>query len=395
MPRLLASFGLYWHVLLDLILTHVYVIAFLNAGFASIAGLLMAMDAMFRATLMIFLSRLTVRFSSIARGRLSVLLRFSLIGIWLISVGQLPINSISLSVFLPFVLFKVISTADASLSSEFIFLLEEYFHVSLSQSAAAMNILVRSGTAIAPAVALLILTTRYASWAVSGLALVIGIVSTILLKEVFFSFRNAHHFKKREHVSLYVIMKNSLMRWGLFSQFLVNLAFSGVAFLFLAKLKLHGDVFFNEITVLYTAFFVVQFVVLIFGDTIVPGNKPIDMAWMIGLCALLILFSGLSDNYMRLFVCGLIGFVYSLMLSAGQKIITARLRGKGFVEYSSWAQMIGRLTSFAGTAVLGLMLGAGVSSSMLLLLCGGVGVLSAFLLGNMASGLIAVNSAKS
>lgn len=392
MPRLLASFGLYWHILLDLILTHVYVIAFLNAGFASIAGLLMAMDAMFRATLMIFLSRLTVRFSSIARGRLSVLLRFSLIGIWLISVGQLPINLISLSVFLPFVLFKLILTADASLSSDFIFLLEEYFHVSLSQSAAAMNILVRSGTAIAPAVALLILTTRYASWVVDCLALIIGVASTILLKKVFFSSHDAHHFQKREHVSLYVIMKNSLMRWGLFSQFLVNLAFSGVAFLFLAKLKLHGDVFFNEITVLYTAFFVVQFVVLIFGDKIVPGSKPLDMAWMIGLCALLILISGLSDNYMRLVVCGLIGFVYSLMLSAGQKIITGRLRGKGFVEYSSWAQMIGRLTAFASTAVLGLMLGAGASSSMLLVLCGGVGVLSAFLLGAMAPGLITVES---
>lgn len=392
MPKLLASFGLYWHILLDLILTHVYVIAFLNAGYASIAGLLMAMDAMFKATLMIFLSRVTVRFSPTMRGRLSVLLRFSLIGIWLISVSQLPINSISLSVFLPFILFKVISTVDASLSSEFVFLLEEYFHVSLSQSAAAVNILVRSGTAIAPAVALLILTTRYTSLATSGLALVVGMISTMSLKKVFFSSHNAHHFQKREPVSLCVIMKNSLMRWGLLSQFLVNLAFSGVAFLFLAKLKLHGDVFFNEITILYTVFFVVQSVVLIFGDAIVPGNKPLDMVWMIGLSAVLILFSGFSDGYMRLGVCALIGFVYSLMLSAGQKIITARLRGRGFVEYSSWAQMIGRLTSFASTGAIGLMLSKGASSSMLLVLCGGVGVLGAFLLGSMASGLIAVKN---
>ena len=380
MTRFFAPFGLYWHLLLDLILTHVYAIAFLNTGYASIAALLMAIDALFKATLMVFLSRLTVPLSPVLRGRISVLLRFGLIGIWYGAIIQLPIHSIAVSFFLPFIFFKLVLAVDSSLSTEFIFSLQESFQVDISQSAAAMNILMRSGTAIAPAAALLLLTTPYATEVVILIALVLGIISTLLLRKIFFSQKNPHHFLHKEHTPFSVLIKNSLMRWGLYFQFLVNLAFSGVAFLFLAKLKLSGNIFLNEITILYTAFFIAQLLVLIGGDDLIPVKKPIHLIGMMVLCAFLILTSGFSNDFMRLGICALIGLIYSLMLSGSQKIITSRLRGKGYVEYSSWAQMIGRFTSFGSTASLGLLMSEGLSSSLLLIVCGGIGIVSAFLL---------------
>ncbi|GEM_PF-5421710 len=383
MTRLFAAFGLYWHIILDLILTHVYAIAFLNAGYASIAAFLIAVDALLKATLMIFLSRLIAPLSSAMRGRLSVLLRFILIAIWYSAVVQLPINSISFSIFLPFILFKIFLSADSSLSTEFIFSLREYFHINISQSAAAMNILMRSGTAIAPAVALMLLTTHYAIWGVILSVFVLGALSTILLRKIFFAQGNHHHFSHKKYTPFSVLIQNPLMYWGFSFQFLANLAFSGVGFLLLAQLRLHGNIFLNEITILYTAFFITQFIVLIWGDAIIFGNQLKHMVWMVIICAVLVLIAGVSSGFMRLGVCGLIGFVYSLMLSGGQKIITAPLKGEGFVEYSSWAQLIGRSTSFASTAALGVLMNCGLSSSILLLLCGGVGILSAILLASL------------
>ncbi len=381
MPRLFAPFGLYWHILLDLILTHVYAIAFLNAGYASIAALLMSIDALFKVTLMVFLSRLTVPLSPALRGKISALLRFSLIGIWYVALLQLPIHSLSFAIFIPFLFFKLVLTIDFSLSSEFIFSLQEYFHVDLSQSAAAMNILTRSGTAVAPAIALLLLTRPSATGTIVAIALILGLFSTLLLRKIYFSQKNLPHFLPKEHSPFSTLLKNALMRWGFCFQFLVNLSFSGVSFLFLSKLKLHGNIFLNEITVLYTAFFIAQFLVLIGGDILIPVKKPSHLIGIVFLCAFLILMSSFNNDLMRLALCGLIGFVYSCLLSGSQKLINSRLRGKGYVEYSSWAQMIGRLTAFGSTACLGLLMSEGLSSSLLLAVCGGLGILSAFLLG--------------
>lgn len=379
MPKLFAAFGLYWHVLLDLILTHIYVIALLNAGYASISGLLMGIDSLFKATLMVFLSRFITRFPSVVRAKTSVFLRFILVGIWFVAIKQLPIDSISICMFVPFVLFKFLLTLESSLSSDFVFSLQEHFQVDLSQSMAAINILVRSGTAIAPAIALLLLTTQYISWVITAIVLMAGVLSTIYLRQVFFS-PSSQHNSHAEHVPLRTLLKNPLIRWGLYFQFLGNLAFSGVAFLFLAKLKIHGDIFLNEITVLYTTFFVMQFSVLIFGDTIIPGNKIQDMIWMIAACAILVFISGLTDGHFKLFIVGAIGLVYSLILSGAQKIVVSRLRGKGFIEYSTWAQLIGRITSFGSIAVLGFGINVGISSSALLMVCGTVGIISCFML---------------
>ncbi len=384
MTKILAAFGLYWHVILDLILTHLYVIAFLFAGYPAIAAFLMAVDALFKATLMVFLSRHIVPLSANTRGKLSVLFRFSLVGTWLLATIQLPFFKISLLTFSPFILFKLISTIDTSMSMNFIFSLQKKFNISISQSAAAMNILVRSGTAIAPAIALMLIRDPKIVWMIFGLVLTIGIFSTLLLRNVFFTSKAPSSIKPK-HLSFTTLIKNPLMRWGLNLQFLVNLGFSGVAFLLLAQLKLHSDVILNEITILYGTFFLVQVFVLVGGDKIILATKPVHITIMILTCAFAVFAAGMSSGVIRLLICGLIGLTYSLIISASQKIITARLQGDGFLEFTSWAQIIGRYTSFISTTALGIIMShSHITSANLLALCGLIGLSSAIILGYSA-----------
>jgi hypothetical protein len=73
-------------------------------------------------------------------------------------------------------------------------------------------------------------------------------------------------------------------------------------------------------------------------------------------------------------ICVGIGLSYSFSLSAVQKIIIAKLQGISFAEYIGWAQMVGRLSSIASTIILGLAMSAGWSLSLLLVLCGVLGI---------------------
>jgi len=282
-----------------------------------------------------------------------------------------------------FLFFKLLLLLDSYLSAEFIFSLREYYHVDLSQSSAAQNILIRSSTIVAPTIALMLLVSSNLKLIILFSAIAIGGFSTLFLRKVFFSSYGTHSLsyeKQSKALSIKKLISNPLMKWGFIFQICGNLSFAGVSFIFLSGISSNASLILNEITLLYFSFFLAQSVVLIFGEKIVPANKYSHVGITIGICGILVLLSGISDNAIRLAICSGIGLTYSCSLSAVQKVLVSRMQGPGYTEYVGWAQMMGRLSSIFSTITIGLAVSAGFSPSILLSACGLLGVISAILL---------------
>jgi hypothetical protein len=376
MSKFLSTFSVYWHFILDILLTHIFVIAFLKIGYPSIAAMLMAADSFIKVAFSVLISKIVAQVSLAARGKICLVIRFVLILLWVGMIMQLPVKGLTLDLILPYFIFKLLLLIDSTMSSEFVFSLRDLYKVDLTQSTAAQNIMIRSSTAIAPAIALLILFTPHAKIAAFIVAVFIYLISLPSLLNIFFHPDHSDHSKKpSDALSFKGVFSNSLMRWGLTFQLVGNLAFAGVAFLLLSQLKPQGSIFWNEITFLYTAFFIAQFLTLIYGEKIVPVNTTRGAVIIMAISSLCILFCGLAPyGLIRLILCAAIGITYSFLLSAVQKVVTTRLRGAGFVEFVGWAQMISRSASFTSTILLGVALSIGFNSSWLLFICGLLGI---------------------
>ena len=379
--KLVSPFALYWHYSLDTLLTHVYVIALLMSGFPAVAAFLMSVDALLKVFFSVILSRLAISIPISVRGKVSVILKILLIFVWYTSVSLLPINKISFEIFIPFITFKIILLIDSFVSAEFIFGLKQFFQVDLSQSAAAQNILIRASVSVAPALALILLKFSQASFIFFIVALTIGLLNIYFLKKIFSHSPDHKIVPPSKPLGFLALMNNPYMRWGFVYQIAGNLAFAGVSFIFLKELKPHGDLLLNEITMLYIAFLLVQILVLVFGEDIIPINKVSQIGLSMGICAVAVLFAGYFDPGLgRLFSCFAIGLTYSSTLSGTQKVVTTKLRGLGYIEYVGWAQMAGRFSSFAITMMIGLGMSSGLTPSSLLIICGLLGLVSSSLL---------------
>lgn len=382
MYQLFIPFALYWHFILDVILTHVFAIVFFNKGLPVIASVTMSVDAILKMTMSVLIAHLIIKISPLRRGKVVAVIRVSLILIWAIAIFLIMAKNNSLMIMIPFVVFKLLLLIDSSLSTEFIFSLRDYFKIDLSQSFAAQNILIRASTTFAPAIALGILSSYFTTFALFLFAILANILSTFFLRKLFFKPRHsslAHSSK--ETLSLKALFANSLMRWGFLYQIISNLSLGGVALLFLSELNTHGNIFLNEITVLYFAFLITQIATLIFGDRIIPANTVFHIELILALCGLFILGAGICHSgTVRLGICSLIGFFYSLSLSALQKIVTAQLQGTQFVGYISWAQTAGRLCSLASISLLSIFMSMGILATTLLVVCGVLGMSGAWLL---------------
>jgi hypothetical protein len=387
MFKLLNTFGLYWHFVLDIILTHIFVIAFLTAGYPTIAASLMTVDSFLKILSSVFISKLVVKIPIVTRGKICLILRFIMILLWISAIIQLPFNNISIALFAPFLIFKIVLLFDTTLSTEFVFSLRELFSVDLSQSAAAQNIIVRSFTALAPAIALLLLFTPYAKMGAFILAIILYLASLPCLIKIFFAPSLSINYTKSkpsDPLTLRQMLSNKLMRWGMLFQLVGNLAFAGISFLLLSQLKPNGHLFLNEITILYTAFFIGQAGILLYGEGIIPANSTRGTAFIMFLSSLFIAaISFAHTSIIRLIFCVGIGITYSLLFSAIQKVVTTNLRGVGFVEYVGWAQTISRMAALSSTLLLGEALSNGISSSSLLILCGLMGMLGSALLASI------------
>lgn len=381
LTKLAAALGLYWQYSLDTILTHVFVIAYLKAGLSTTAAILMSIDSVFKILFSVVTSRFAVNISPAIRGKVSAVLKFTLVIIWFVAVSLLTMKKLSIIIFAPYLLFKLVILFDSFVSSDFIFGLRKYFYLDITQSAAVQNILMRASTAVAPATALIMLSVSYASLVIFILALILTVFSIYLLRIIFFSppINSLHtHTKPLMIAELFI---NKYMRWGFVYQIFANLAFAGVSFILLKELPLHSGIILNDITMLYLSFFITQLIVFIFGEAIVPAKRTSDVAFILGLCGCFVFLASLNNpGALRLVFSLMIGLTYSLTLSAVQKVVVTKLRGSGYIEYLGYSQMAGRLASFTVTMLFGLAMSMGITASTLLMLCGVLGIFSSFLL---------------
>jgi len=377
--RKLSPFALYWHCVLDVFLTHIVAIAFLNMRHPMAAAIMMSLDATFKIILSVPVSRLTIRIPFQTRGNLSAGLKFILIMVWFTVISQISLYSISLVAVVFCLIFKLLVLLDSMLSVEFIFALSELFSISAPQSVAMQNILVRASTAIAPAVGLMILSMRHTKWIILLPMILLGALSVVFLRKILcLGYTGSPSQHSTQSLSLKKLFNHGLMRWGLIYQIVGNLAFAGVALLFLAQLNVHGSAFFNEITVLYSAFLMAQCIVLFFGERAIPAANTVHVSFILGICGVLVIVAGLCHpGIIRLGTSGLIGITYSFSLSAVQKVIITPLRGARFLGYMGWAQMAGRSSALVSTTILGMLIGIGALPSILLIVCGLLGTISA------------------
>lgn len=386
--NILAGLGLYWQYILDTILTHFFVIIFLRNGYPAFAAVLMSIDSLFKAVFSVLSGYVVALIPMAIRGRLSVIFKSTLLILWYLAISVSVKDQLSFFAIILFVIFKIILLIDSFFSAEFIFELKKYLSIDLTQSAAMQNILVRASTAMAPAISLLILFNPNIDLIVLALATLIFGVSIILLRRIYFLSMESISPKYVKPVSISRLIQNPYAAWGFLYQILGNLAFAGVAFLLLRQLPQHPHIFLNEISILYFAFFIVQGIILFFGEDFVPINNTFQIASIMGLCGCFVLLAGIcSYEYLRFACCLLIGILYSLTLSAVQKVVITQLRGAGYVEFIGWAQTVGRLSSFSITMLLGFALSIGVNSSLLLTICGALGIMSAILLVNFSNNL--------
>lgn len=193
---------------------------------------------------------------------------------------------------------------DSYVSSEFIFGLRQQFQLDLTQSSAAQNILIRASTTIAPLIALILLFKPYANLIIFIVALILCILSIYFLRDIFFSAITTTYSSQKKPLLLAKLISNPFMRWGLVYQISGNLAFAGVAFIFLKNLQPNSNLILNEISMLYFAFLLVQVIVLIFGENIVPINKTSHVALTMGICGALVIAASLSTpGFLRLAIC--------------------------------------------------------------------------------------------
>jgi len=379
--KIFIPFGLYWYFILDIILTHIFAITFLNNARPLIAAIAMSMDAGLKIIFSVIISRFTIKIPPLLRGKMSLLIKVFLLIFWMVALYDIMTVKNIVIVMLFFLIFKFIFLMDTIISSEFIFIMRKHFHLELSQISAAQNILVRAVTFFAPAAALIFFQNPVVYPILCVSAVLMSIFSIILLKEIFFPSIEYSMHLSRNSLSFRALIANPLMRWALFYQIISNLSFGGVALLFLSQLKVNGSIFLNEITALYFAFLIAQSMVLFFGERWVPAKKISHIGIILATCGFFILMASMMhSNEARLIMCIFIGIMYSFTLSALQKMVTTQLQGMQFVGYTGWMQTAGRFSSLISTILLSVLLSKGILSTDLLTACGILGIIGGILL---------------
>lgn len=373
--------GFYWQTVLDVILTHVCVLALLKTGFPKAAASFMSLDSLLKIVFSFFLMNYISRIPYSKRKLISISMKLMIACIWAISISIASnINLFMLTCSL-FILFKLILHIDLMLCSDFIFHTHKQFKIDLAQSAAVQNILLRASTAIAPLAALAILSMPNVRVIVCLASLSLTILIVTLLRK---AFRSAPSFSDKtssQQLPLAKLMDIPMAKWGLLFQLLFNLSFAGVSFLLLSELTSTSHWFFNGISMLYGAFFIAQLAVIAYGNKIIPVNNTSQMSIAMTLCGLGVLFTGFATTEnATLISCVALGFAYSLCLSATPKVVTEKLQNDIYIGYLSWAQIASRGSSLIITILIGFAMSQQFSAHTLLIVCGLVGIISAGLL---------------
>ncbi|HTH75583.1 MAG TPA: hypothetical protein VL635_14375 [Trinickia sp.] len=285
-----------------------------------------------------------------------------------------------------FVAFKIISNIDFSLSSDFNFIAKDLHKIDFSQINSIQNIIARGSITLATAFSLQVVHKNFGLGYILCIALLaasIGTYALISIKQA--SSQDKSHANKVGLTSITsnisTIIRNNHMRWGLFYQIIVNFSFGGMSYMMITRIDQNSNSVLNSLTIMYGCFFAYSTLVSILGDRAILATRLTNIPQIVAATAALSIVLAASPSFaVELIVCAALGFLYAYELATIQKVLTPKLRGSAYIEYSALTKMSGRAASAISIAMLGICVQMGIPSAVLFFACGVSGLLCAFAL---------------
>jgi hypothetical protein len=377
MLRTARGIFLNWHLVLDTTITHFLAIYFSHAQRFDLAAGIVVADSVLKLVFALPCATVATQLRLAARVSACTYLRPGLTLLWLCAFTLCNSNFDISIVVTAFALFKALLIVDVALSSDFGFLAKDAFGIDLSQNNSIQNIVSRASIAIAPVFALSILNQK--------LNLIYAICLTLICTGIGASvLKSIHRFNKNQELpiegpnekptttsNLFTIFNSNYMRWGMFYQLLVNFSFGGISYLLIVKVSSNLNSTMNELSMLYSFFFIYSVAISIFGDAAIPAHRLRNIVQIIATTATLsISLSIAMPSFARFILCAAMGVLYAYELAAVQKVLMPKLRGPDYIRYSALLKIGSRTASALAVAILGACVELGVPSTALFLACG-------------------------
>lgn len=365
-----------WTTALDTVMTHLVAIDLLFSGQYWLSGVAFSFDSGLRVISAALFARIIAASPEVSRGRCSFILKCACAllssAVFLLASGA---SGAGQGVVIAlFVLAKVAFVSDGMFGAHLIYKLKADRDIALSTSAAALNIMGRGATSIAPALSLAMIHSPTLAAVVVACALFPQAVAMWLSRRLFVAASNdppapltPSKARGGQHETL---LSNPFTRWGLLFALLGNLSMAGVTLLLMRFLHANETSVLNEISVLYFAFFASQILVLLCGDRAIPASTIRGSSAWLHVAGALTIGVALSTGALRLAMCVLLGAAYSILLSSIAKCLLPSIGRNLYVSYSACAQPIARGSSMAATLLIGAAMSHEIGPSTLLLACG-------------------------
>lgn len=377
------------HLALDAIITQFFAISFAQAGHFDLAAAVVLADSLLKLVLALPCAAIARRFSIETRINFCSYMRPLLAALWIGAVTTISTEASNAFAIALFVHFKLLSVTESAMSSDFQFLVRDTLKINLTQINSIQNIISRASLAISPALALAINKFNHDfSWSIGLIfaPIAIGSISLRFIKnrhavnnESYPDHDQDHH----NHTSTgkFHILKNRIMRWGLIYQLSVNFSFAGITYLLIVSMQLNPNPIINQLSALHALFFVYSIAISLFGDAVVPAGRLSHIVRIVmATAALSVLLATASMFAVSVALSAAMGLLYAYELAVVQKVLTIKLRGPHYIQYSALSKIAARAASAASVGALGACIGIGIRPTTLFLACGVAGLCSALAL---------------
>lgn len=377
MSKLLQGTFLYWHLALDVLITQLFAIYFAGIHRFDLAAAVPITDSVLKLVLALPLAATSARLLPSARVSLCIFLRPALTALWIASFFFIDANVNTASLLAAFVAFKIFANIDLSLSSDFNFLAKDAHKIDLSQSNSIQNIIARGSITAATAFSLAVVHKNLDIAYTLCFALIatgIGTISLISIRRTSEAAKaNIEHSVSLMSLPSNVasIIKDAHKRWGLLYQVFVNFSFGGISYIMITRISQSSNSVLNALTAMYGCFFAYSTLVSIFGDKAILATRLTNIPQVVAATATLSIVLAATRSFaVELILCAVMGLLYAYELATVQKVLTPKLRGSDFIEYSALSKISGRAASAMSIAVLGIGMQMGIQNAILLLACG-------------------------
>jgi len=378
---------LYWHLVLDTLISQFVAIRVAHSGQLGLAAAVSVTDSLLKITILFPGAQIASRVDLAERVRWSVWLRLMLLAAWLICLFVVEGDDALIVMAVAFLFFKVLFIFDNAISADFLFAARGAFGIELSQAASIQSIVSRGTLAVAPTLGLSFVAHKLSFVYLCLPAAILsgaGVLTLLKMSKVASPSMQSLRIESEvgeSRLRIWAIFRNEVMRWGILYQITGNFAFAGITYLLVIELAHSLGVGPNGLTAFYLVFFVFQLIVVVAGDKAIPVRNLSDISCIVITSGLLTIAVGSFRNMVfNIVLCSAMGLLYAIELGSIQKVLIAKLNGPLYLSYAAASKVCARVAAALGVGMLGAAVGAGVGPRSLLIVCGSMGVGSGLLL---------------